>query len=113
MASRSCSDLSKSSQLPMAVDTGCLWLCGELRWSRFLVEESDSTLWASNGNLGVDGPEIKDLKTPAFIRTMTSSSVYRSGLPAEPGNSVSVLANGPTVANGTSSPVWGSQYGVA
>ena len=40
---------------------------------------------------------------------MTSSSVNRSKSPAVPGNSVSVLANGPTVKNGASSPDQGSQ----
>ena len=57
MVSRSCSDLSKSSRLPAAMDIGCLWPHGELLWSCFPIEESGSTLGVSDGNLGVDEPD--------------------------------------------------------
>ena len=92
--------------------TGHLWL-GESLWSHFLVDKSGSIWEASDGNLGVDVLVIVDLRTPTLLRAMTSSSVNSSKSPAVPGNSVSILANGPMVTNGTYSPDWGLQYGAA
>ena len=108
----SCSDLPKFSQLPVAMDTGCLWLLGGSLWSHFLVDKSDSILKASgDGNLGVDIPVIGDLRTPTLLRAITSLSVNSFKLPAVPGNSMCIFANGPMVTNGTSSPVRGSRHG--
>ena len=69
MVSRSCSDLSKSSRLPVAVDIGRLWPHGELLWSRFPIEESGSTLGASDGHMGVDELVAEDLKTSTFLQS--------------------------------------------
>ena len=77
------------------------------------MDESGSILEAGDGMWGLDVPVIGDFNTPRWVRVVTSSSVNRSRSPAVLGNSVSVLANGPTVKNGASPPDWGSEYGAA
>ena len=69
-----------------------------ISWWKSLV-----SIWeASNGNLGMDLPVVWDLKTPTLWRAVTSSSMNSAKSPAEPHNSVSILANGPTLTNGAS-----------
>ena len=54
----------------------------------------------SDGNLGPDLLVLEYLKMPAFLRVMTSSTVYSSRSPAVPQNSVSLLVKGPIVMCG-------------
>ena len=96
----------------MAADTGHLWLRESL-WPHFLVDESRSILEAHDGTWGLDVPVIGDFNTPMQVKVKTSSSVNRSRSPAVLGNSVSVLANGPTGKNGASPPDQGLWYGAA
>ena len=46
-----------------------------------------------------------DSNIPVFFKQEISMSVYRSRSPGAPGNRVSVLAKGPIVKNGASTPV--------
>ena len=67
----------------------------------------------SDGNLGVDWLVLEDLKMSVFLGVMTSSAVYSSKSLTMLWNSVSLLVKGSMVMNRASSPVLGSQNGVA
>ena len=75
------------------------------------MDESGSILEAGDGMWGLVVPVLEDFNTPSWVRVVTSMSVNRSRSPTVPGNSMSVLVNGPTVKNGAFPPDRGSEYG--